>query len=59
MSAAPARAVAARVLERVEEDDAWADLVLDAELARGHEARGRRAHGAAMRVPAASRAPRR
>ena len=34
MSAAPARAVAARVLERVEEDDAWADLALDAELAR-------------------------
>ena len=34
MSAAPARAVAARVLERVEEDAAWADLVLDAELAR-------------------------
>jgi 16S rRNA (cytosine967-C5)-methyltransferase len=34
VSAAPARAVAARVLERVEEDDAWADLVLDAELAR-------------------------
>lgn len=34
MSTAPARAVAARVLERVEEDDAWADLVLDAELAR-------------------------
>lgn len=34
MSAAPARAVAARVLERVEDDDAWADLALDAELAR-------------------------
>lgn len=33
--AAPARAVAARVLERVEADDAWADLVLDAELQRG------------------------
>ena len=30
---APARAVAARVLERVERDDAFAELVLDAELA--------------------------
>jgi 16S rRNA (cytosine967-C5)-methyltransferase len=34
VSAAPARTVAARVLERVEEDGAWADLALDAELAR-------------------------
>src|SRR5688572_25804844 len=34
VSASPARAVAAHVLERVDEDDAWADLVLDAELAR-------------------------
>jgi 16S rRNA (cytosine967-C5)-methyltransferase len=33
--AAPARAVAARVLERVETDDAWADLALDAEVQRG------------------------
>jgi 16S rRNA (cytosine967-C5)-methyltransferase len=33
-AAAPARAVAARVLERVETDDAWADLALDAEIAR-------------------------
>ncbi len=32
--AAPARAVAARVLERVEADAAFADLALDAELAR-------------------------
>jgi 16S rRNA (cytosine967-C5)-methyltransferase len=32
--AAPARAVAARVLERVETDAAFADLALDAELAR-------------------------
>lgn len=32
--AAPARAVAARVLERVETDDAWADLALDAEVKR-------------------------
>jgi len=32
--AAPARALAARVLERVETDRAWADLTLDAELAR-------------------------
>jgi len=34
VTVAPARAVAARVLERVEEDAAWADLVLDAQLAR-------------------------
>jgi 16S rRNA (cytosine967-C5)-methyltransferase len=33
--AAPARAVAARVLERVEADDAWADFALDAEVERG------------------------
>ena len=33
-AAAPARALAARVLERVESDQAWADLTLDAELAR-------------------------
>ena len=33
-AAAPARAVAARVLERVETDDAWADLALDAEIER-------------------------
>jgi 16S rRNA (cytosine967-C5)-methyltransferase len=33
-SAAPARAVAARVLERVETEDAFADLTLDAELDR-------------------------
>jgi 16S rRNA (cytosine967-C5)-methyltransferase len=32
--AAPARAIAARVLERVETDDAWADLALDAEVGR-------------------------
>jgi 16S rRNA (cytosine967-C5)-methyltransferase len=32
----PARAVAARVLERVETDGAFADLALDAELRRGH-----------------------
>jgi 16S rRNA (cytosine967-C5)-methyltransferase len=32
--AAPARTVAARVLERVEADDAWADLALDAEITR-------------------------
>jgi 16S rRNA (cytosine967-C5)-methyltransferase len=32
---APARTLAARVLERVETDDAWADLALDAELRRG------------------------
>ena len=32
--AAPSRAVAARVLERVESDGAFADLALDAELAR-------------------------
>ncbi len=32
--AAPARAVAARVLERVEADGAWADLALDAEVTR-------------------------
>jgi 16S rRNA (cytosine967-C5)-methyltransferase len=31
---APARAVAARVLERVDRDQAWADLTLDAELSR-------------------------
>ena len=31
---APARAVAARVLERVETDDAWADRTLDAEVTR-------------------------
>lgn len=33
--AAPARALAARVLERVETDAAWADLALDAEVQRG------------------------
>ena len=33
--ASPARAVAARVLERVETDGAFADLALDAELRRG------------------------
>jgi 16S rRNA (cytosine967-C5)-methyltransferase len=33
-AAAPARVVAARVLERVETDDAWADLAFDAEIAR-------------------------
>jgi 16S rRNA (cytosine967-C5)-methyltransferase len=32
--AAPARVVAARVLERVETDAAWADLALDAEITR-------------------------
>ncbi|HEX5815465.1 MAG TPA: 16S rRNA (cytosine(967)-C(5))-methyltransferase RsmB [Methylomirabilota bacterium] len=31
---APARALAARVLERVEADEAWADLALDAEVRR-------------------------
>ena len=30
----PARALAARVLERVEADEAWADLALDAEVRR-------------------------
>jgi 16S rRNA (cytosine967-C5)-methyltransferase len=34
VSAAPARTVAARVLERVEADDAWADLALAAEVTR-------------------------
>jgi 16S rRNA (cytosine967-C5)-methyltransferase len=33
--AAPARALAARVLERVETGDAWAELALDAEVQRG------------------------
>ena len=33
--AAPARALAARVLERVDADGAWADLALDAEVQRG------------------------
>lgn len=33
-AAAPARALAARVLERVESDQAWADLALDAEATR-------------------------
>jgi 16S rRNA (cytosine967-C5)-methyltransferase len=33
--AAPARVLAARVLERVEIDEAWADLALDGEVRRG------------------------
>jgi 16S rRNA (cytosine967-C5)-methyltransferase len=33
--AAPARALAARVLDRVESDEAWADLAFDAEIRRG------------------------